>query len=37
MLSQKNKEVAMEIAHFVVENGRVLTNGGKFVKFVPYR
>lgn len=32
MLSQQNKEVAMQLAQFVAENGRVLTSGGKFVK-----
>lgn len=30
MLSQKNQQVAMEIAQFVAENGRVESRGGKF-------
>ena len=30
MLSQKNQQVAMEIAQFVSENGRVESKGGKF-------
>lgn len=30
MLSQKNQQVAMEIAQFVAENGRVESKGGKF-------
>lgn len=30
MLSQKNQEVAMQLAKFVAENGRVQSKGGKF-------
>lgn len=30
MLSQKNQEVAMQLAQFVAENGRVESKGGKF-------
>ena len=30
MLSQKNQEVAMQLAQFVSENGRVQAKGGKF-------
>lgn len=30
MLSQKNQEVAMQLAQVVAENGRVKSKGGKF-------
>lgn len=30
MLSQKDQEVAMQLAQFVAESGRVKSNGGKF-------